>query len=154
MTQPPIVFEFSRLPLDSEPPHRFDLGDLTLAIGAEQITSRGPTKRLAMMIYPSISELMSGIVSIMTGETRAYHFVGIDSSLQIDLFEQRGKIRVMQGRRLVGIATFAETARALSEAVQNFLADGNELDPDDAIRADIAAAQSDLCAALKSLSTP
>lgn len=80
-----ISFSFDVDPSELQPPSQgFALGDMEVRGTAGVTSSRGRTPDQSMMIFVAVSDLLDGLHSLGTGRTRHFHFVGSDSSFQLD----------------------------------------------------------------------
>ena len=96
-----ISFAFERSETDA--PHGFELGDLTVVIDPGlSVTSKGRTPDAGMMIYISMGDLMDGVASLLSGD-RQYHFVGTDSSFSLHFKASKRGIEIRQGKIELGI---------------------------------------------------
>jgi hypothetical protein len=96
-----INFTFERWETDA--PHGFELGDLTVATDSRSVTSKGRIPDAKMMIYISMADLISGVAALLRGNSRQYEFVGVDSSFSLSFKRTKRGVELKQGTKELGL---------------------------------------------------
>jgi hypothetical protein len=140
-----INFTFERWETDA--PHGFELGDLTVATDSRSVTSKGRIPDAKMMIYISIADLISGVAALLRGNSRQYEFVGVDSSFSLSFKRTKRGVELKQGTKELGLFDPRALAAQVAADVDRFW-NAHPLSPDDAVFDDIKSSREQLQKAL------
>ena len=111
--------------------HGLDLGHITVRAPGGEITSRGRVPDQAMMLFPSISNLLDGVAGVASGKKGAtFRFSATDSSFSIVFaHEKGGNVSLTRDRKSFGTVPARELVEALWAGVTALLqADGARFD--------------------------
>lgn len=113
----------------------FDMGDISIELKDEKISSQGNSNHL-MMIYIAIADLIFGVLRL-NDWGGVYKFIGADSSFSID-FKSKGdtwEISQKKGKKIS--CKKSEFVDALYAGVHDFIAAGNNLKIPDSVSSDL-----------------
>ena len=111
--------------------HGLDLGHITISAPAGEITSKGRTPDQAMMLFPSIVDLLDGISRVASSSKGAtFRFCSVDSSFEVIFARGKGdEIHLTRDRKSFGVVPARELVEALWAGVTALLqADGGRFD--------------------------
>jgi len=129
-----MKISFSRVDPNSEP-RGFDMGNISIELGCEKISSQGSSRDL-MMIYIAISDLIFGVLRLNDARG-TFDFVGADSSFWMS-FKSRGKqFEISRKEEAKIVCGKIDFFNALYAGLKDFFASGNELKPSDSVNADL-----------------
>ncbi|WP_422085990.1 hypothetical protein [Variovorax sp.] len=129
-----MKISFSRVDPFSEP-EGFDMGNISIELGDEKISSQGSSRNL-MMIYIAISDLIFGVLEL-NGARGVYNFVGADSSFSVNFKSKGGWFEISQKKGVKFICSRVDFLDALYSGVEDFLASGNKLKFSDSVNSDL-----------------
>ncbi|MBH5130811.1 hypothetical protein I3J14_11640 [Streptomyces sp. HB-N217] len=134
-----MKFEFSVDEDETPPPSGFDLGHIDVwgSEGVATTRDRGPGG--GVMIYLTVTLLLDGLRTFLSGKSRSYESTAVDSSFSLTFTRGRdGAIETRCGTSLIDRSPAAGVAAALHVAAKQF-ADAHleQLPPDDAGREDL-----------------
>ncbi|MFJ9670573.1 hypothetical protein ACIRP5_07215 [Streptomyces sp. NPDC101221] len=134
-----MKFEFSVDEDETPPPSGFDLGHIDVwgSEGVATTRDRGPGG--GVMIYLTVTLLLDGLRTFLSGKSRSYESTAVDSSFSLTFTRGRdGSIETRCGGALIDRSPAAGVAAALHVAAKQF-ADAHleQLPPDDAGREDL-----------------
>jgi hypothetical protein len=112
-----IAFKFTVRPGQGEA-SGFDLGDFVCMDSSESTSSIGHSPDQGMMIYLSVAHLMDGISPLLTGRSRNYRFIGVDSSFQLTFRLGRDGVSVASRSGVFARTTRNELAVAILSAAE------------------------------------
>ncbi|WP_186776933.1 hypothetical protein [Streptomyces salinarius] len=134
-----MKFEFSVDEDETPPPSGFDLGHIDVwgSEGVATTRDRGPGG--GVMIYLTVTLLLDGLRTFLSGKSRSYESTAVDSSFSLTFTRVRdGSIETRCRGSLIDRSPAAGAAAALHVAAKQF-ADAHleQLPPDDAGREDL-----------------
>jgi hypothetical protein len=111
--------------------HGLDLGHVTLSGPTGTATSKGRTPDQAMMLFPSITDLLDGVARLASAKKSApFRFVGTDCSFSIVFGREKGdRMSLAAGGEKLGTVPVNELVEALWAGVTDLLRrDGSRFD--------------------------
>lgn len=101
----------------------FTAGHMTISGLSRLVTSKGKQPDQAMMIFPSIVELLDGIrYWMLASRTPVYSFYAIDSSFQFTLRKEREEsVKFIYEKEALGTVSKAELLQAVWSGVDSFV---------------------------------
>jgi hypothetical protein len=111
--------------------HGLDLGHITISAPAGEITSKGRTPDQAMMLFPSIANLLDGVSRVASGpKGEKFRFPAVDSSFEMAFAREKGDgISLTRDRKSFGTVPARELVEALWAGVTALIhADGGRFD--------------------------
>ncbi|MEV5757770.1 hypothetical protein ACIQHU_08350 [Streptomyces tendae] len=134
-----MKFEFSVDEDETPPPSGFDLGHIDVWGSVGMATTRDRDPAGGAMIYLTVTSLLDGLRTFLSGESRSYESTAVDSSFSLTFTRGRdGSIETRCGGSLVDRSPAAGVAAAVHAAAKRF-ADAHleQLPRDDAGREDL-----------------
>ncbi|MFE2459739.1 hypothetical protein [Streptomyces sp. NPDC059402] len=134
-----MKFEFSVDEDETPPPSGFDLGHIEVwgSEGVATTRDRGPGG--SVMIYLTVTLLLDGLRTFLSGKSRSYESTAVDASFSLTFTRGRdGSIETCCGGSLIDRSPAAGVAAALHVAAKQFVdAHLEQLPPVDAGREDL-----------------
>lgn len=124
----PFQFYFEGAP---EHIHCLDLGHIAILAPNGEITSKGRKPDQAMMLVPSIIDLLDGVARVASSRKGAkYRFCAVDSSIELRFACEKGdRISITFQKKNFGAVPARELVVALAAGVAEFIrADGARFD--------------------------
>ena len=116
-----LEIRFSLAPIDDDL-SEFELGDIEIKIENQIISSKNKSPNQSMMIFISISELLSGTTRMINSKEQEYRFVGVGSSFTFLLRKKKTKKRAyLIYRKHKYEVSLIEFAIELQRSVKDFL---------------------------------
>ncbi|MFD8431253.1 hypothetical protein ACFV1R_27020 [Streptomyces coelicoflavus] len=134
-----MKFEFSVDEDETPPLSGFDLGHIDVWGSDGVATTRDRGQGGGVMIYLTVTLLLDGLRTFLSGKSRSYESTAVDSSFSLTFTRVRdGSIEARCGGSLIDRSPAAGVAAALHVAAKRF-ADAHlgQLPPDDAGREDL-----------------
>ncbi|MGH4032453.1 hypothetical protein ACQB60_26335 [Actinomycetota bacterium Odt1-20B] len=117
-----IRFSFDVDPSELEPPSPgFALGDMEVMGGEGRATSRGHIPDQSMMISVALSDLLDGLRALAVGGSGSFHFVGTDSSFQLNFtLGKDDRITTKDGARIIDASSATGVLEAAYRSARTF----------------------------------
>ncbi|MFF3321537.1 hypothetical protein [Streptomyces sp. NPDC002889] len=139
-----ITMKFSVRPGQGET-SGFDLGDMLCAGALGEASSVGNIPDQGMMIYPSVTLLLDGLISLLKSREKVLRFTGVDTSFGLVFkVDKKGLIAVSAEKKLLDRVSQGELVQTVLQAAQQLAASSlSQLPGADAVRDDYLAALKD-----------
>lgn len=102
--------------------HEFDLGHISVETDGGVISSRNQQPDQSMMVFIAATDLLDGIVELLTGKRREFEFVGCDSSFILNFSRNKNtKIDINYKKKKLCSVSDSEVFEAAYRASRELL---------------------------------